>query len=112
MSLAERIDGDIAEIFYRESEFARRHSYNGREILCILDAQEARKGQNPDATGITWDAGAHIITMRVPTGELEDEPLEGERITLDGKLYTVHTITDNEGEWVMTLKRSEARAIV
>lgn len=112
MSLAERIDGDVMGIFYRESEFARWHSYNGQDILCIVDGEDMRKSQSATAVLREWDAGAHVITLRIPEGQLADAPLEGEKITFDGKLCTIQLITSNEGEWVLTLRGSEARTII
>lgn len=112
MSLADRLRGDVTGIFYRESEFARRHSYNGTEILCIVDGEDAQKSRNLNAVAIEWDAGAHIVTLRIPEGQLADAPLEGEKITFDGRLYTVELVSDNEGELILTLKSSDARAIV
>lgn len=104
--------GDVTRIFYRESEFARRHNYNGTEILCIVDAEDAQKSRNLNAVSIEWDTGAHIMTLRIPTDELCDEPLEGERVLFDGQYYVVEAVSDNEGEWILTLKSSEARSIV
>lgn len=112
MSLADRLNADVTDIFYRESEFARRHSYNGQDILCIVDGEDMRKSRNTNAISREWDAGAHIITLRIPEGQLADAPLEGEKITFDGKLYTIQLITSNEGEWVLTLRGSEARTII
>ena len=42
MSLADRLKEDVTHIFFRESEFARRHSFNGTEILCIVDGEDRR----------------------------------------------------------------------
>lgn len=112
MSLADRLQDDVTGVFYRESEFARRHSFNGQEILCIVDGEDRQKSQNLNAVSIEWDAGAHFITLRVPEGQLADMPLEGERITFDGRLYTVMQVTPNEGEWIVSLRSAEARTIL
>ena len=112
MSLADRLKGDVTNIFFRESEFARRHSFNGAEILCIVDGEDRQKSQNLNAVSIEWDAGAHFITLRIPDGQIADTPLEGEKITFDGRLYTVTQVTDNEGESILQLQSSEARTIL
>ena len=46
MSLADRLKEDVTHIFFRESEFARRHSFNGTEILCIVDGEDWQKNKN------------------------------------------------------------------
>ena len=112
VSLAERLKEDVTHIFFRESEFARRHSFNGTEILCIVDGEDRQKNKNMNAISIEWDAGVHLITLRVPDGQLADTPLEGEMITFDGRLYAVIQVTDNEGEWIIELRSSEARTIL
>ena len=33
-------------------------------------------------------------------------------ITFDGRLYAVIQVTDNEGEWIIELRSSEARTIL
>ena len=112
VSLADRLKEDVTHIFFRESEFARRHSFNGTEILCIVDGEDRQKNKNMNAISIEWDAGVHLITLRVPDGQLADTPLEGEMITFDGRLYAVIQVTDNEGEWIIELRSSEARTIL
>lgn len=112
MSLADRLKEDVTHIFFRESEFARRHSFNGTEILCIVDGEDRQKNKNMNAISIEWDAGVHLITLRVPDGQLADTPLEGEMITFDGRLYAVIQVTDNEGEWIIELRSLEARTIL
>ena len=112
MSLADRLKEDVTHIFFRESEFARRHSFNGTEILCIVDGEDRQKNKNMNAISIEWDAGVHLITLRVPDGQLADTPLEGEMITFDGRLYAVIQVTDNEGESIIELRSSEARTIL
>lgn len=112
MSLADRIAGDVMRIFYRESEFARRHEFCGQEILCIIDGDDAQRSRNLNAVSIEYDTGVSVITLRIPDGQLAERPMEGERVTLDGRLYAVELITVNEGETILLLKANEARTIV
>lgn len=99
-------------IFYRESEFARRHEFCGQEILCIIDGDDAQKRRDLNAISIEYDTGVSVMTLRIPDGQLADRPMEGERVTLDGRLYVAELVTVNEGETILLLKSNEARTIV
>lgn len=112
MSLADRIESDVMGVFFRESEFARKHDLNGREIICIIDGEQALAHRNMNTLSVEWDVGSIDMVVRIPAGQLEEMPVENETLFLDGRMKRVMRVTDNEGEWILELHDNEARSVV
>lgn len=111
MSLADRIERDVERIFYRESEFARRHAWNGREILCIVDNEQAFMHGNMNTLSVQWDVGNVDMEVRVPKSQLDAAPGEGSVVSFDGHMKFVVSVMDNEGEWIVLMREYEARSV-
>lgn len=112
MSLADRIKSDMMGIFYRESEFARKHDWNGREIICIVDGEQALAHKNQNTLSVDWDVGSIDTEVRIPFGQLEEAPMENETVFFDGRMKRISRVVDNEGEWIVLLHDNEARGVV
>lgn len=112
MSLADRIQGDVMKIFYRETEFARKYDWNGKKIVCIMDGQEALAHKNQNTLSVDWDVGSVDMVVRIPFGELEEAPVENETVFFEGRMKRVNRVVDNEGEWIVELHSNEARSVV
>lgn len=111
MALRDRIERDVMGIFYRESEFARRHDWNGREIICIMDDVQALMHGSLNAIGVEWDAGSIDMVLRIPVGQLTRAPREAETVYLDGCMKIIRRVAENEGEYIVLLRDSEARGV-
>lgn len=112
MSLADRIQSDVMGIFFRESEFARKHDWNGRLIICLVDGERALAHKNQNTLSVDWDVGSIDTEVRIPLGQLNEAPMENETIFFDGRMKRISSVTDNEGEWIVLLHDNEARGVV
>lgn len=113
MSLADRIQSDVDRIFYRQSEFAREHDWNGTLINCIVDDVDALAHKNANTLSVDFDIGEIDKIVRIPYSQLE---LIGELFTmqfvyLDEMQCRIERIADNEGEKIVLLRDQEARGI-
>lgn len=111
MSLADRIEEDVERIFYRESEFARRHEWNGKEILCIVDNEQALAHGNMNSLSAQWDVGNIDMEVRIPASQLDERPGEGEVISFDGRMKSIVRVVDNEGEWFILMREYQSRSV-
>ena len=71
MALKDRIDNDISRCFMRADHFAETHYWNGNEIICVPDEEEALKRKNNNVNDISWDNNQRNIVIHTP---LEDFP--------------------------------------
>lgn len=112
MSLADRIEGDIMRVFYRESEFATRHRWNDREILCQIDSLEEMRHKNANVLAVDYDAQNIDTVVRIPSSELIYKPKPQETVWFDGRMKYIEAVLDACGEYVVTLKDNEARSVL
>ena len=111
MALSDRIAGDVMNIFYRESEFARRHDWNGKEIICIVDDEQALMHANLNTLSLEWDAGNIDMVVRIPANQLERKPMEAETVFFDGRTKLIRRVADNDGEYIVLMRETEARGV-
>lgn len=114
MSLCDRIFGDVDRIFYRQSEFARLHDWNGHEIVCIVDDEMLLSHKNANTLSVEWDVGEADTAVRIPESQLEiiDMPVETGTVYFDEKQCRVEKVAPNEGEIIVFLRHQEARSVV
>ena len=84
MNFKEMVANDIENVFLNIDEFGTTHTFNGREIKCVIDEE---KFQNKQKNGlITQEEG---FTVFVGEKDLRIKPHPGEMMTLDGETYEV-----------------------
>lgn len=89
MGFKETIANDVNNTFLNLEEFGSTHTFNGREIKCVIDEE---KFQNKQKNGListeegTFQEG---FTLFVGENDLKIKPHPGEEMTLDGKTYEV-----------------------
>ena len=104
MTLKDEIENDIYETFLNEEDFAELHVVEHKEILCMFDDDKLtdRQGSNElavsDSTALLY-AKSCDLPPRMPNGE---------RIEIDGKIYTVDDWKENMGMSEIALKRGES----
>lgn len=112
MSLADRIEDDIRRVFYRESEFATKHRWNDREILCQIDSLEELRHKNANVLAVDYDTQNIDTVVRIPASELPRKPEPQETVWFDGRMKYVENCIDACGEYIVTLKDNEARDVL
>lgn len=99
MSLRDRVANDIKRTFMREDHFGEKHYWNGHEINCVPDEEEAIKRKNNNVNDISWDNNIREILLHTP---LEDfpggvEPEPNTHVMFDKRPMKVLSVTNNMG---------------
>lgn len=89
MNFKEMVANDINNVFLNLEEFGTTHTFNSREIRCVIDEE---KFQNKQKNGfITQEDGVfqEAFTLFVGEEDLKIKPHPGEKMTIDGKTYEI-----------------------
>ncbi len=115
MSLKERISADIDRIFVKEDQFATTHYWNGKEILCVTDEEEALKRKNNNVNDISWQANTRKILIYVNASQLADSPEAVEpntHIFFDRRPMRILSVEDNMGMLSILLEAKDPREVI
>lgn len=99
MSLKDRIANDIGRTFMQMEHFAETHYWNGMEITCIPDEEEALKRKNNNVNDISWDNNMRNLLIHTPLetfpGGRAPEP--NTQVMFDNKPMVVLEVVHNMG---------------
>ena len=111
MSLKERIQNDIPRCFMREDQFASTHYWNGKEITCVSDPEEALKRKNNNVNDIRWDNNTRNILIFTPKKDFPGGkvPEPNTHIVFDKRPMKVLSVTDTDGMLDIELTVPEPR---
>ena len=105
MGFRDDLEADL-ETFFNEDEFASLHLVNGVEMAIILDndllKERQRKSNDPD--------GIYIgdLLFHAKKSIFGDRPVPGQIINLDGKIYRVADMQEDEMVYSITLAANES----
>jgi len=104
VAFRDQLDADLA-VFLNDEEFGQAVVIDGASVTVVLDDDlnvERTKGpQVPDAL---W-ARRTVLHMRA---DAMTEPVEGQRLVVDGAGWYVQRVSVAEGAMELTLERQEA----
>ena len=63
VSLKDRIERDISNVFMNMDHFAEVHYWNGFAITCVPDEEAALKRKNNNVNDISWDNNSREILI-------------------------------------------------
>jgi len=111
MSLKDRIANDINRTFMRVDHFAETHYWNGYEITCVPDEQEALKRKNNNVNDISWDNNTREILIYTPLADFPGgrEPEPNTHVMFDKKPMIVVEVDNNLGVIGIHLKALDPR---
>lgn len=115
MSLKDRISDDINRIFLQTDHFAETHYWNGREILCVTDEEEALKRKNNNVNDISWDSNTRKILIHVSEKDfpgIEEAMEPNAHIFFDRKPMRVLDININMGMLDILLEARDPREVL
>lgn len=101
MNLKSQMAADLAA-FFNLDEFAETHNINGQDITCIIDNHISKQWTNrmrDDYDGLLM----RQIVLFVKESDLGYVPDYDQRMTIDGKWYTVMECTHDSGVLEITL---------
>ena len=114
MSLKDRIADDISRVFMNPEHFGEYHYWNGQEIICVPDEEQALKRKNNNVNDISWDNNMRDILIHTPLatfpGGVEPEP--NTQVMFDRRTLWVRAIDHNMGMLGITLSARDPREII
>lgn len=87
------VSNDIMSVFLNVDEFADKHVLNGKKVICIVDkdlTEAAKKTVSNPLDGVFINA----VMIFVKSSDLERQPVEGELLYLDDKMYIVRNVSE------------------
>lgn len=113
MSLKSRIEEDINRVFLQMDHFAETHYWNGAEIVCVPDEEEALKRKNNNVNDISWDSNTRKILIYVKEADFpEAEPPEpNTHVVFDRKPMRVLDVDINMGMLGILLESRDPREL-
>ena len=114
MSLKERIALDIHRLFLQEEHFAERHYWNGSEIICVPDDEEALKRKNNNVNDISWDNNTRTVLIHTSLEKFPGgaEPEPNTHVMFDKRPMKVLSIVNNMGMLDIQLTAVDPREMV
>lgn len=104
MSFKEQLKDDLSEVFFNIDEFAEMHTLGGQEVPLIIDDDELQKRRIKAAEG-TYVGDMLLL---VETKHINKKPVEGKKLTLDGKPYFVISCEEKEGLYEIAIGANES----
>ena len=99
MPLNTRIADDISRTFMRMDHFAEVHYWNGHEIVCVPDEEEALKRKNNNVNDISWDNNTRNLLIHTPLADFPGgvEPEPNTHIMFDRRPMKITSVVTNMG---------------
>lgn len=99
MSLKDRINNDISRCYMRQDHFAETHYWNGCEIICVTDEEEALKRKNNNVNDISWDNNTRNILLHTPLATFpgHKEPEPNTHVVFDNRSMKILEVSNNMG---------------
>lgn len=93
--------------------FGEIHYWNGEEIICVPDDQEALKRKNNNVNDISWDNNTRTQLIHTPVDTFpERRPEPNTQITFDECVMKVLDIHENVGMYDILLTVFDARELI
>lgn len=109
MSLKDAIQHDIEAVFMNEGEFMSVRTVNGRPVRCVTDqTQGAKLDSRADAS---FDANEDTTEIYMVAADLGARPLVNMDMLIDGEMWRVTRVSDEEGIYLIGLTRVSARTL-
>lgn len=111
MPLRDRIHEDVHRVFMNLDHFAEIHYWNGHEITCVTDEEEALKRKNNNVNDISWDNNIRNILIHVPVDGFPDVPEPNTHVHFDKKPMKIVEVTHNMRMYDIVLTALDPRQV-
>ncbi|MDO4620032.1 MAG: hypothetical protein Q4B09_05350 [Lachnospiraceae bacterium] len=95
----------------RLDHFAEIHYWNGFEIVCVIDEEDALKRKNNNVNDISWDNNTRSLVVRTPSeffpGGVEPDP--NTHVMFDNRPMKIISVAHNMGVFDITLSAVDPR---
>lgn len=114
MGFRDKVAHDIGRVFMNQNHFGEIHYWNGYEIVCVPDDEEALKRKNNNVNDISWDNNIREILIHTPLegfpGGREPEP--NTHVIFDNRQYRVADVQHNIGVLDIRLNAADPREML
>lgn len=114
MALKDRIAEDINRVFLQMDHFAEYHYWNGQQITCVPDEEEALKRKNNNVNDISWDSNTRKILIHVKASDFPgyEPPEPNTHVFFDKKPMRVLDVNVNMGMLDILLEARDPREVM
>ena len=114
MALRDRVANDIMRCFMRMDHFGETHFWNGIEIVCVPDEEEALKRKNNNVNDISWDNNIRDLLIHTPLESFPGgrEPEPNTHIMFDDRPMKVLSVDHNMGVLGIRLSAFDPRELM
>lgn len=114
MALKDRISHDINRCFMRMDHFGEVHYWNGFEIVCVPDEEQALKRKNNNVNDISWDNNSRSVLVHTPLAGFPGgrEPEPNTHIIFDKRHMRVVEVDHNMGVLDIVLTALDPREVM
>lgn len=108
MGFSEDALEDIDDVFFDEDFFGSRHNFDGRDILVIVDDEEAEELKK-DWIKKDWkdEVNKASVLLFVREKDMERKLTVNSTVEFDGKTFYVNGIWKPDGVWKLLLGRNQ-----
>ena len=96
------IAADIKNVFINTDEFADEHDINGVMIPCVI-SDDMTAGASASLEGIFLNT----LTIHVSKDDLDEIPVEGELLRVNGSMHVVRSVSNEMGMLVITCEAND-----
>lgn len=94
-------------------QLGETHYWNGAEIECVPDDQEALKRKNNNVNDVSWDNNTRVLLIHTPVDTFpEDRPEPNTQIVFDRVTMKVLDVHDNIGMYDILLTVFDPRELI
>ncbi len=114
MAFKDRVEHDIHRVFMNMNHYGETHYWNGMEIVCVPDDEEALKRKNNNVNDISWDNNIREVLIHTPLegfpGGREPEP--NTHIVFDTRPMKILDVKHNIGMLDILLTALDPREVM
>lgn len=99
MNFKEVLKDDLNNVFFNNDEFAEFHIVDGKNILIIIDNETLKANKIKGAGTYLGD-----VLFYAQRSYFEETPVIGQRMTLDGEIYNINDIGEDNEMYEITLE--------
>lgn len=114
MAFKDRVEHDIHRVFMNKNHYGETHYWNGMEIVCVPDDEEALKRKNNNVNDISWDNNIREVLIHTPLegfpGGREPEP--NTHIVFDTRPMKILDVKHNIGMLDILLTALDPREVM
>lgn len=105
MSFKAQVAKDITGVFINPSEFAEEHDVDGQLVNCVVDDDIIQERTGGDQSMEYDGVFATEKMLYIEETFFTRRPIEGQRIYLDGDLFSVKRVASNMGVLEIELRQ-------